>query len=78
MGCGCGTSGYDGKSSCSCKSPIRITLLAILFFVIANPETFKLVSGVAGNWVASGGSPSQQGLLLHSLVFALAVYLLVR
>lgn len=44
----------------------------ITFFVIANPETFKLVRSIAGNWVASAdGCPTTAGLLLHALVFVI-------
>jgi len=49
----------------------------ILFFIVANPATFKLVRSVAGSWVASAeGLPTTPGLLLHSLVFVLLCTLL--
>ena len=49
----------------------------IVFFIVANPETFKLVRKVAGGWVASAdGLPSQAGVLLHALVFVLALHFL--
>ena len=49
----------------------------ITFFVIANPETFKLVRSIAGNWVASAdGCPTTAGLLLHALVFVIVCHLL--
>jgi hypothetical protein len=51
----------------------------ILFFIVANPATFKLVRSVAGSWVASAeGLPTTPGLLLHSLVFVLLCTLLLR
>lgn len=44
----------------------------IIFFLVAHPETFKLVRSVAGGWVASTyGVPTNAGLLLHALVFVL-------
>lgn len=44
----------------------------ITFFIVANPETFKLVRSLAGDWVASSyGVPTVAGLLLHALVFVL-------
>jgi len=50
-----------------------------MFFVVANPETFKLVRSVAGSWVASAdGLPTTAGLLLHSLVFVILTHLLWR
>lgn len=49
----------------------------IVFFIVANPETFKLVRKVAGGWVASAdGLPTQAGVLLHALVFVLALHFL--
>jgi hypothetical protein len=49
----------------------------ITFFVIANPETFKLVRSIAGNWVASAdGCPTTAGLLLHALVFVIVCCIL--
>lgn len=44
----------------------------IVFFLVANPETFKLTSSLLGSWIAnSSGLPSNLGLLLHALVFVL-------
>jgi len=44
----------------------------VIFFLVAHPETFKLVRGVAGGWVASTyGVPTNAGLLLHAIVFVL-------
>jgi hypothetical protein len=44
----------------------------IVFFLVANPETFKLTSSLLGSWIAnSSGIPSNLGLLLHALVFVL-------
>jgi hypothetical protein len=44
----------------------------VVFFVVAHPETFKLVRSLAGNWVASAdGLPTTAGLLLHALVYVI-------
>jgi len=60
--------------------PIRKNILPFLvFFIVANPATFKLVRSVAGGWVASAeGLPTTLGLLLHALVFVLLIALLQR
>lgn len=51
----------------------------ITFFIVANPETFKLVRSLAGDWVASSyGVPTTAGLLLHSVVFVLLCTFLWR
>lgn len=46
-----------------------------VFFIVANPATFKFVRGLAGNWVASAeGLPTTAGLLLHALVFVVLAH----
>ncbi len=67
-GCGCGGRKQQEKFMASVMS-------ALLFFLIANPETFILVRRVFGNWVASAtGYPTMLGLVLHSVVFMLIVW----
>jgi len=58
----------------------RISILAaLIFFIIANPETFKVMRGVLGEWVASPtGCPTTDGLILHTCVYLLITYLLMR
>jgi hypothetical protein len=51
----------------------------VVFFIVANPATFKAVRGIAGNWVASAeGIPTTAGLLLHALVFVLVAHFVWR
>jgi hypothetical protein len=48
-----------------------------VFFIVANPATFKAVRSIAGNWVASAdGLPTTAGLLLHALVFVIVAHCL--
>ena len=50
-----------------------------VFFVVANPATFKAVRSIAGSWVASAdGVPTTAGLLLHALVFVILAHFLWR
>lgn len=50
-----------------------------VFFVVANPATFKFVRGIVGNWVASAdGLPTTAGLLLHALVFVIVAHFMWR
>lgn len=58
----------------------RISLMsALLFFVIANPETFKIIKKVFGSWVSSPtGCPTMNGLVLHSVVFLLVTWALMN
>lgn len=51
----------------------------VVFFAVANPETFKLTRSVFGGWVANSyGLPTTAGLLLHALVFVLVAHFLWR
>ncbi len=47
----------------------------LIFFVVANPETFKLMRRMLGPRVATPtGCPSTAGLFLHAVVFFLIVW----
>jgi len=56
---------------------MRISALsAAIFYIVANPATFKFMSRMLGGWVAdSSGCPTAMGLLLHTAVFVLVIYL---
>jgi len=50
-----------------------------VFFVVANPKTFKLTRSLAGSWVAAAdGLPTTAGLLLHALVFVIVAHFVWR
>jgi hypothetical protein len=46
---------------------------ALLFFLIANPVTFKFTNSLLGG-IAVNGCPTAMGFLLHTVVFFLASY----
>lgn len=58
----------------------RISILAaLIFFVIANPKTYKVMRDVLGDWVASStGCPTTKGLILHTLVYLVITYVLMK
>ncbi|MDB4588578.1 hypothetical protein N9095_01215 [bacterium] len=66
--------------NCEChkkqKDKVMISFIsALVFFIVANPETFKMIRRVLGSWVATPtGCPSMPGLLLHAAVFMLVVW----
>jgi hypothetical protein len=64
-GCGCG-----GRKS---RDKFLIALIsALVFFLIASPETYQLTRQVFGTWVSGPtGCASMLGLVLHSVVFFL-------
>ncbi len=51
----------------------------LVFFVVANPATFKLVRGVIGKWVSSAeGLPTTAGLLLFALIHVLVAEFVMK
>ncbi len=68
--CGCGCNGRKQQ-----EKFMASIMSALIFFLIANPETFIVVRRIFGNWVASAtGYPTTLGLVLHSVVFMLIVW----
>jgi hypothetical protein len=46
----------------------------VIFFIVANPWTFKTVQGLVGEYIQvlnNYGSPTNEGLVLHTIVFIL-------
>ena len=68
--CGCGCNGKKQENK------LIISMISgLTFFIVANPETFRLVRRVLGPRIATPtGCPSTMGLLVHTLVFILIVW----
>lgn len=57
----------------------KILIFLVVFFIVANPSTFKIMRKVLGGWVATAeGVAKPGGLILHSAVFVLLAVLLPR
>ena len=68
--CGCGCNGRKQQ-----EKFVTSLISGLTFFIVANPETFRLVRRVLGTWIATPtGCPSTTGLLVHTLVFVLIVW----
>jgi hypothetical protein len=68
--CGCGCNGKKQQD----KLVISI-ISGLTFFIVANPETFRLVRRVSRVPDRDPyGCPSTMGLLVHTLVFILVVW----
>tara|TARA_B110000444_G_scaffold32826_1_gene28088 strand:- start:5526 stop:6014 length:489 start_codon:yes stop_codon:yes gene_type:complete len=68
--CGCGCGGLKQQ-----EKLITSIISGLTFFVIANPETFRLMRSILGSRIATPtGCPSTGGLILHSFVFILVVW----
>ena len=67
---------FECKCEKSQHDKLTISIIsALVFFIVANPETFKLIRRVVGSWVATPtGCPSMTGLVLHAAVFMLVVW----
>ena len=56
--------------------------MSLLFYVVSSPFTFRFVNSVvepiAQVKTAEGSCPTQAGLVLHTIVFALAAFYVVH
>lgn len=53
----------------------------LLFYVISNPITYSIVNGIlskVGIPIAFEGKPNGGGLILHSVIFAVVTYVLMK
>jgi len=72
--CGCGCNGRKQQ-----EKFVTALITGLVFFVIANPETFRLVRRVLGARIATpNGCPSTIGLLVHTLVFILLIWAMMN
>ena len=68
--CGCGCKGKKQEQK------FKISLMsALVFFIVANPDTFRLMRRLFGSWVSGpNGCPTTAGVILHTIVFMLIVW----
>ena len=68
--CGCGC---DGKKQ---EQKLLISFMsALVFFIVANPDTFRFMRAILGSWVSGpNGCPTTAGLVLHTIVFMLVTW----
>lgn len=53
---------------------------ALVFFLVANPETYKLFQRAFGSWVeiaSDGGCPTPTGFFIHTGLFFLLLWALM-
>jgi hypothetical protein len=68
--CGCGCKGKKQE-----QKFIISLMSALVFFIVANPDTFRLMRRILGSWVSGpNGCPTTAGLILHTIVFMLVVW----
>lgn len=72
--CGCGCKGKNQQ-----KKFLTSAVAGLLFFIVANPETFMIVRKFLGNWVANQyGTPTMYGLLFHAFVFMMITWAMMN
>ena len=68
---------YIGMSSINISNKIKLKHSlygALIFYLISSPALFSVMGSILGNWVStSSGCPTFMGLLLHSVVFCMAL-----
>ena len=69
--------------SCACISNDKKMYIsvqtALIAFVLYNPVTFQIVRSIVGGWVSSAeGCPKTLGLILHTALFGVILYFLMR
>ena len=74
--CGCGCGGAKKSDLVKVKYSFYS---ALVFFLLSNPETFKLTRQVFGAFIGTeDGCPRAGGLFLHTLVFMILIFLLMK
>jgi len=74
--CGCGCGGAKKSDLVKVKYSFYS---ALVFFLLSNPETFKLTRQVFGAMIGTeDGCPRAGGLFLHTLVFMILIFLLMK
>jgi hypothetical protein len=64
------------------KEKLLISLLSgLMFLVVSSPLMYKLVNSItlrAGLDIETGGCPNLKGLVLHSFVFVILVFIVMQ
>lgn len=72
--CGCGCDGKRQQDKF-----VTSAISGLVFFIVANPQTYLFVRRVLGARIASpNGNPTLVGLVVHSLVFMLVVWAMMN
>ena len=72
--CGCGCNGQKSQEQFTIS-----VISGLTFFLVANPQMYMLMRNLIGSRVASvNGNPTMFGLVLHSIVFTLVVWMMMK
>lgn len=68
--CGCGCGGAKAK-----EKFMTALIMSLIFYVVSNPVTYRVVRRILGSFIATpNGSPTQVGILVHTVVFMAIVW----
>jgi hypothetical protein len=72
--CGCGCNGQKAQEQFTIS-----VISGLTFFLVANPQLYMIMRNLIGSRVASvNGNPTMFGLVLHSIVFTLIVWMMMK
>ena len=72
--CGCGCNGQKAQEQFTIS-----VISGLTFFLVANPQMYMLMRNLIGSRVATvNGNPTMFGLILHSVVFTLVVWMMMK
>lgn len=72
--CGCGCNGQKAQEQFTIS-----VISGLTFFLVANPQMYMLMRNLVGSRVATvNGNPTMFGLILHSIVFTLVVWMMMK
>ena len=74
--CGCGCGGAKKSDWVKAKYAFYS---ALVFFLLSNPETYKLLRSAFGAMISTGeGCPRTVGLFVHTFLFFVIVFFLMK
>lgn len=72
--CGCGCNGQKAQEQFTIS-----VISGLTFFLVANPQMYMIMRNLVGSRVATvNGNPTMFGLVLHSIVFTLIVWMMMK
>jgi hypothetical protein len=76
LDCGCGCGGLKKSEMVKLKYAFYS---AIVFLLLSSPQAYLLTTRYVGSWITVGGVvPTPGGLVFHSFVFMVLVFLLMK
>jgi hypothetical protein len=76
LDCGCGCGGLKKSDMVKLKYAFYS---AIVFFIISSPVVYSVTTKYIGSWITTNrGIPTPGGLLFHTFVFMIIVFLLMK